>query len=103
MTVMTEDYRRILQEERLKRIRTARAFSGAKRGSGKHLHYLGTLMMPDCHIYHTYSLDDETTRDQATGFVPHILLELDTFKPRWAYNEECLMIMMHECPQIYID
>ena len=103
MTVMTEEYERILKEERLKRIRTAREFSGAKRGSGKHLHYLGTLAMPDGQIYYTYSLDDEATRDQVTGIVPHILLEMDTFKPRWANNQECLMIMTNVCPPVYID
>lgn len=35
--------------------------------------------------------------------IPHILLEIDTFKPRWANNQECLMIMTGECPPAYID
>lgn len=68
MTVMTDEYMRILKEDRLKRIRTAREFTGAKRGSGKHLHYLGALSMPDTVIYYVYSLDDEATRDQITGY-----------------------------------
>lgn len=100
---MTDEYARCLKMASRERIRIARTFAGAIRGGGKHVSYIGALAMTDNQAYYVYRFDDESTADQKTGIIPHILVDMDSSDPRWATNEECLDIMMGECPRVFVD
>lgn len=103
MTVITQEWERIMKEEDLRRRQTIRKKLGIEKGSGIRLIYEGAYELPNGKGYYVYRIFDPALKDCKTGLIPYALVSVNNYSCRKAIGDECLGLMAGEFQPLYID